>query len=386
MRLALICRNFNAGGGVSRDAFMFAGALRELGVDIECYCDPSVSTPLDGVTLHAVESIHSRLPERFASPLAHASFSYRATRSLKRNRARYDVVYTIGTDAWEADVVRVHAVQRGQNKRWPERAGRSAKGAALRARISPVTRPLNGVERVIQRRQFAVRSRRLVAVADEVQTDLQDMYGVPENVIDVIPCPIDFRAIRTAATAGLRERLNLESSARVVLFIGNDFDRKGLDEAIRVVARLDRDAHLVVVGFGHAEPFRGLAKELGVAARVHFLGHATGPEPFLRDADVLLLPTREDVWGTILIEAMAAGVPIVTTAIAGAAPVIAAAGAGFVVSDYTTDAFTAPVARLLDDAALRRQLGGKGVGAAEAYDAHRMAPKLYSILERAVGA
>jgi UDP-glucose:(heptosyl)LPS alpha-1,3-glucosyltransferase len=386
MRLALICRNFNAGGGVSRDAFMFAGALRGLGVDIECYCDPSVSTPLDGVTLHDVETIHSRVPERFATPLAHASFSYRAARSLERNRARYDVVYTIGADAWEGDVVRVHAVQRGQNKRWPERAGRSAKAAPLRARIAPVTRPLNGVERLIQRRQFAARPRRrLVAVADEVRTDLQDMYGVPENVIDVIPCPIDFRAVRTAATAGLRERLNLESSARVVLFVGNDFDRKGLDEAIRVVARFHQ-AHLVVVGLGREEPFERLAKKLGAAARVHFLGHVTGPEPFLRDADLLLLPTREDVWGTILVEAMAAGLPIVTTAIAGAAPAIAAAGAGFVVSDYTTDAFAGPVARLLDDAALCRELGERGVGAAEAYDAHRLAPRLYSILERAVGA
>jgi UDP-glucose:(heptosyl)LPS alpha-1,3-glucosyltransferase len=386
MRVALICQNFHAGGGVARDAFMFAGALRELGVDIDCYCDPSASTPLDGVRLRDVRSIHTRLPERFATPLAHSAFSIRAARSVRSNRGRYDAVYTIGADCWEGDVIRVHAVQRGQNKRWPARAGRNAKAASLRARIAPLTRPLNGVERLIQRRQFGGRPRCLVAVAEEVRADLQEMYGVPEDAIEVIPCPIDFGAVRGASPVGLRERLNLEPNAQVVLFVGNDYDRKGLDESIRVVGSLEETPHLVVVGAGRVEPYVGLAKALGVDARVHFVGHVTGPEPYLRDADILLLPTREDVWGTTLIEAMAGGLPVVTTAIAGAAPVIAAAEAGFVVSEYTTAAFAGPVARLLADAALRRTMGEKGVKAAKAYDARTMAPRLQSILERAASA
>src|SRR3954462_14223838 len=173
MRLALICQNFNARGGVSRDAFMFATALAERGVDVACYCDPRTSTSAAGVALHNVASLETKRPARIGAALAHASFAYHATRAIVRDRTRYDVVFVVGTNGFVQDVVRVHAVVKGETRRWPERGGHEFPRARIRARLAPVARPQNGVERLIQARQFAQsHSRRLVAVTDEVKEDV----------------------------------------------------------------------------------------------------------------------------------------------------------------------------------------------------------------------
>jgi glycosyltransferase involved in cell wall biosynthesis len=387
MRLALICQNFNARGGVSRDAFMFASALLDRGVEIACYCNPRTSTRLDGVEFHDVPSAHASLPSRFSMPIAHTAFAYRATRAVARDRGRYDVVLVGGTDAFAHGVVRVHAVVKAENRRWPRRGGRDFRQATLRARLAPVLRPQNGVERLIQRRQFeAVHSSRLVAATEQVKQDVRDLYAFPAERIDVLPYPIDFGAIRAASGADARRLIQVDAGARLVLFLGNDFYRKGLDRAIRVLPKLPRDVHLLVAGEGPTLPFRRLASSLGVEARAHFLGHADRPERFLGDADLLLLPTREDVWGIALIEAMAAGVPIVTTAAAGASTVVAEAAAGLVVEPFSTDALAEAVTRSLGDSESGRRAETRGVKVAEGFDVSRLATRLESILERAASA
>jgi UDP-glucose:(heptosyl)LPS alpha-1,3-glucosyltransferase len=383
MRVALICQQFNARGGVSRDAFMFAGALRDLGVELDCYCDPALSVPIDGLTVHAVPAPHIGGPERASVPLAHAIFAYRASRAIARARSDYDVVYVIGSDGWEHDAVRVHSVVRAENRRWPLRGGRHFRAARVRARLAPMTRPQNAVERAIQRRQFSARRRcRPVAVTDEVKSDLVDEYSLRDDDIDVLPTPIDVRALRSGPTAKLHRRFALADDARVVLFVGNDFYRKGLDDAIRVVALLPDDVHLVVVGAGTQQRYRQLATNEGVHERVHFAGHVDRPEAFYGDADVLLFPTREDVWGTTLVEAMAAGLAIVATWGAGASRAVADGRAGIIVDEPTTRALAEATTALLDDPDRRRLLGERGMAAAESYDVTLLAPRLKEILER----
>jgi glycosyltransferase involved in cell wall biosynthesis len=324
------------------------------------------------------------VPKRLAAAVDHGSFAARATQAIRRDRARYDLVYVVGADAWHQDVARVHAVVRAENRRWPDRGGRGFRAARLRARLAPLTWPQNSVERTIQRRQFRSGCfRRLVAVTNEVRRDLQDSYSVPLELVDVLPCPIDSRALADAPIAGVRERIGIGHETPLVLFLGNDFQRKGLDEAVRVLGRSGPDVHMVVVGSGDGSWSHALATRLGIAERVHFEGHVDHPERYMKEADLLLLPTREDVWGTTLIEAMAARLPIVTTSSAGASGVVAEAGAGVVVKNYSTEEFASAVAGLLTDPERRQRAGQRGHAAAAAYDVRALAPTLLSILKRA---
>jgi glycosyltransferase involved in cell wall biosynthesis len=384
LRIALVCQHFNLGGGVARDAYLFAGRLVELGADVHVFGNARTFVRAPGVTFHPVPTRRVSAPPRFAAPVEHGVFAYHATQTVRQCRSDYDVVYVTGAEAWEQDVVRVHAVVKAENRRWPERGGRNLRAARLRQIASLVTGPQNSLERSIQRHQFkAGRFHRLAAVTDEVRDDLCSLFGVSAEQVDVLPCPIDLEAITRATSAGVRELFALSPTDIVLLFVGNDFYRKGLDEAVRVLARLPSDVHLVVVGSGDATPYAQLAETLGAADRVHFAGATASPEGFVIDADIFFLPTREDVWGIALLEAMAAGVPVVTSAAAGASAVVRAAGAGVVVSNYDTDSFVAAVAELVADAQRRRELGARGPAGAEPFDVRRLAPVLASMLEEA---
>src|SRR5205823_12211413 len=152
---------------------------------------------------------------------------------LRRRRGDFDVGYVIGAEAWEQDVSRVHAVVRAENERWPLRGGRHFKVPRLRGRLGLITRPQSPLERVIQRRQFRPGGfRRLVAVTEEVRHDLCSLYSVSTKLVDVVSCPIDISSIIEAPAAEVRRQFGLSSDGVALLFLGNDFYRKGLDEAI----------------------------------------------------------------------------------------------------------------------------------------------------------
>ena len=158
-----------------------------------------------------------------------------------------------------------------------------------------------------------------------------------------------------------------------MLFVGHGFHRKGLDRLIGAMAGVS-DAHLVVVGGGDRRRMMRWAND-DLARRVHFVGRVDDPERYYAEADLFVLPTRSDPWGIPLIEAMAAGVAAVTTRFAGAASVLADAGAGVVLPDESTAGLRETVESLIRDPARRLAMGKQGLAAAERFgpEAHAAA-------------
>lgn len=386
MRVALVHRNFNLGGSLGRDAVLLARSLAAEGVEVHLYGDPMRrSDAVAGLAFHDVRPL-ARGQSRFVLPLERASFAARATRALRRDRLHYDIVHVCGTDGWEHDVVTIHEVVVAAQRRWADRGGRGYRAARLRAAVSPLTRPEVATGRVIQRLQFrSGRFRCLIAVTDEVRQDLIQTCGVPSDRVDVVPHAVDLDAVRTARPAGLRRRFGLRPSDVLLLFIGHDYERKGLADAVSALSVLPDYAHLVVVGGGDAAPFLRLAEQLGVANRTHFAGATEEPERAYTEADLFVLPTWSDPWGMPLIEAMATGVPVVTTAAAGAASVVAEAGAGVVVPTRAPRELAEAIRMLVDDPARRAALGVQGRAAADHFGSEsqaRAALRVYEVARR----
>jgi UDP-glucose:(heptosyl)LPS alpha-1,3-glucosyltransferase len=108
-----------------------------------------------------------------------------------------------------------------------------------------------------------------------------------------------------------------------VLFAGSGFERKGLTYLLQAFGSLtDKSSHLWVVGKGHIGFYRRAAERLGVAHRVKFWGPVTETAPFYQAAAVLALPTLYDPCSNVVLEALACGLPAVTTAANGAAEFI----------------------------------------------------------------
>jgi UDP-glucose:(heptosyl)LPS alpha-1,3-glucosyltransferase len=200
----------------------------------------------------------------------------------------------------------------------------------------------------------------------------------------VIAPPIEVPEGGNGNSVQLRRRLGLDERQHLVLFVGHDFERKGLDDAITAVAAASPEAHLAVVGRGNELRYRAVADRCGAGDRIHFLGVTSEPHRYFGDADVFILPTREEVWGTTVIEAMAAGVPVITTGVAGVAVEVERSGAGLVVENGSTTGLKDALVSLLETPARREEMGKRGPGAARRYGQAAHARAMIDIYTRVV--
>jgi UDP-glucose:(heptosyl)LPS alpha-1,3-glucosyltransferase len=168
-------------------------------------------------------------------------------------------------------------------------------------------------------------------VRDEIIAD----YGVPPERIDVLHNPVDTARFRPGRWLGTRSEtrraLGLPEETYVLLFAGSGFERKGLDTAIRAVAASGGQARLLVAGGGDQAPYRALARDLRIEGRVVFVGRRPDIERIYAASDAFLLPTRYDAFANATTEALAMGLPAITTGMNGASEVITEGREGFIV-------------------------------------------------------
>jgi glycosyltransferase involved in cell wall biosynthesis len=321
---------------------------------------------------------------RISHPMERATFAFAATRALRRDRHLFDVVDVRQTGAWEHDVVTVHGVIAALQSRWPAEAGPSLRLARLRAAVSPVVRPQIGLDRAIQSHQLRDgRFRRLIAVTEQVRDDLVRIHGVPPEVIDIVPPPIDLERIQRAQPSGIRTTLGISDGQPLLLFVGHAYQRKGLDRLIEALAGVS-DAHLMVVGDGDRAQVGSQIRRKNLEQRVHFVGRVAEPERYYAEADLLVLPSRTEPWGIPLIEAMAAGVPVISAGIAGAAPIVEESRAGLILPEVTVSALREALLTLSCDPELRRSMGERGRIAARAFGYKRHAGAVLETYRRAL--
>lgn len=157
---------------------------------------------------------------------------------------------------------------------------------------------------------------RHVAVSQSVAAVLEST--VPHARITVIPNGIDLARFVPGDRSTARELLGISKAAHVVGSAGRLLPVKGHDLLIRAAAMLSGDVQVVIAGAGPSEPeLRALAHDLGVAARVHWLGHRDDLEQILPAFDVFCLPSRSEGLPRSVIEAQACGLPVVATDVGG---------------------------------------------------------------------
>jgi len=176
----------------------------------------------------------------------------------------------------------------------------------------------------MERRLFAFPGlKRVIANSRQVRDEIIRHYGVDPARIRVIYNGLDrerFQPLAAGERADTRRRLGAPDNGEIVLFVGSGFERKGLSYLLQAFGRLKDNAHqLWVVGKGHTAPYRWLAARLGLKDRVRFWGPVAETAPYYQAATVLALPTLYDPCSNVVLEALACGTPVVTTAANGAA-------------------------------------------------------------------
>jgi len=298
LAVALVLRRYRIGGGTGGYAVNLTKALIEAGhvvhvLCIECSSDEDLPSAEEGLILHRLS-----VP-RLGGMWTMLLFAAVARRRLKRILP--DVAIGLG---------RVPGLE-------IYRAGGGCHDAYLDTVPGWWLSIRQHVERWIDRASV-LSARRVIANAPRPRSELVSRYGADPDRVVVIPNGVDTGRFRPNIDAceQVRQALQVTPDHRLVVFLGSGFVRKGLDRALETVAELERVVLVVVGGDGRQARYEALAKRLGVKA--HFVGASSDPERYLAAADLMLLPTRYDAAANAVLEAMACGVPVVTTATNGA--------------------------------------------------------------------
>jgi glycosyltransferase involved in cell wall biosynthesis len=361
VRIALVYAHFNYTGSLPRQQVQLARYLVRAGHEVHAYSFAATREQdlAPGVHFHDVPATRTS-DSRLGLAMHAATFARNATRMIARDRAAYDVIHGRGMSTWEQDILHLTGVVSGEVRR--DRLTRDSSGLMRRLKdaLLPVAAPIVSVRKIMERRIFEDRVPLEIHTSSRlVRDDLLAAYDVDRARIRVVPPGVDLDEFRPPADRlAARRDLELTDPDTLILFCGDSFKRKGLDRAVLALEKMREPARLVVVGGDDPEPYLRLATQLGVEDRVHIIGPRTDTWRFFQAADIFVLPTRVDMWGMTVAEAMATGVPPITTTGAGAADVIANGENGFVLPEpLEVDLLAGTLDRLAADPKLRHRIG-----------------------------
>ena len=308
MRIALVHMRQAQAGGTERYLNHVARFLAARGDEVTIVCRSHEEPPHPAVRFERLRPLALGAAWRLSS----------FAKAVEEHVAgeRYELVYGLGK-GWAQDVVRLGG---GLHATYLELAHESTRSGWKRF--------LPGSERkhklALAAEARALRSPQLLRIvvnARMVAHDAMQRYDLPEERFRLVYNGVDLERFhprrRAAEGAALRAANSIAADAPVVLFLGSGYGRKGLDRVLAAFARLRvalPAARLLVAGYDSQQPsFERRAAALGQAEAVRFLGGRRDAEACFAAADVYVLPTRYDPFANTTVEALASGLPVITT-------------------------------------------------------------------------
>ena len=359
LRIAVLNRHFSpTGGGAERYSIALVEQLAQWH-EIHVFAQ-HIHHQWPGVTYHRVAAGLSK--PRWINQLWFATATWWAT------RRGFDVVHS-HENTWHGQVQTVHVLPVKYNLF----QGRTGWRRALRW-VKVLTSPRLLAYLGLEYARFAQQSQRCIVVTSgSLMRQMASTYPGTANALVLVTPGVGTVVVRPTPVQQLaaRLRLGLPETGRAIVFVGNDYRKKGLPALLQSLVQLPSDVWLVVVGNGaHIAEFRALAQSLGVTGRVFFLGALQAVSDAYVAADCLAHPTLEDTFAMVVLEAMAHGLPVVVSSeqycgIAG----LLTHGVNALIVDQPRDVptLTAALLRVLQEPLLRQTLGDAALAFAKAY-------------------
>lgn len=282
------------------------------------------------ITFHSVKTI------LFPKSLRLLSFAIRATKAIENGN--YDINFGAG-NTLKADILQPHG---GVHWAWFWRSLRVYDHPILWAVkfLGRVFSPKQWVSGWIEDAPYQERPlRAIIAISDMVKQDMMHWYQIPEERITVVYNGVDiehFHPRNRQYREEIRRRHGIGEEL-VILFVSNNFRMKGLGFLIRALAKIKKGVHppfkLLILGRDHPGSYLRLAKEMGMFEEVIFAGSTNEPEKYYGASDLLVHPTFYDACSLTVLEALASGLPVITTHCNGASGIITEGQEGFILSD-----------------------------------------------------
>lgn len=290
----------------------------------------------------------------------------------------YDVVFGL-TQFFPLDIYRAGG---GVHAHWMRLRYQNSVWRTIKYIISPVHLVMTWLEKKIMEQG---NHRFVIANSELVRKHLVQYFAVPREDIKVVYNGVDHKLFNLElknSVIEVREELGIGPDKTVALFVSNNWERKGLRTILRALARVKtRDMTLVVVGRGKVEKYAALMNELDLDDEtVVFAGVRSDVERLYGAADFFVLPTQYDPCANTCVEAMASGLPVVTTKSNGASEHITEGVDGYVLDDWTDDKGLGEFLNILSSRNLCLSMGEKAVKSVSDLTWERTAGEMIELL------
>jgi len=350
MKIAIVLERIEGWrGGAETSTRQFTNALTEAGHDVH-FISRTPRTPLEGITVHAVDNYSAMKQQRTLTFARHAAHY--------TERMRFDIIHAI-TPCITADIYQPRGGFVVESVRRNLALHASPFAKALKRLGNQFNKKQQGMIR-LERKLLTRRPRPpfIAAVSEYVARQAHEHFRFPNDRVRVIFNGVELDhtppAERQAHRKAVREQYQIQPDELLALFIAHNFKLKGLKPLLLAVERLvgrNLPIRLLIVGHGNTLPYQRLARSMGIADRIQFAGATAVARPFLYAADMLAHPTYYDPCSRVVLEAIASGLPAVTTRHNGAAEILTDNVTGQIVDDPDDiPALTEAMARLADPA------------------------------------
>ncbi|MCZ6835702.1 MAG: glycosyltransferase family 4 protein [Planctomycetota bacterium] len=376
MKVALVICHYDAqGGGAERWTDRHARWLLQHDFEVHLIAHRFRGAP-DGAVCHLVQ-------RRWWEPRK-LGFARAVERFLASTE--FEIVHDMG-DGWAGDVIMPHhGTRRGsqqQNLRLMHPSVRWIRS------LSYLMVPRYLEFAALERRKYDEWDRKLfIAVSSMVGENMHRFHGIPRERIRVVYNGVNVDRFAPSRDQAIRQHTRIElgvpEDETMFLHVAHNFRLKGLDALLKAVSNLKKQghsAHLIVVGDGQISKYERLARQLGVEDLVRFTGDQPDPMPYYHAADVFVLPTYYDPCSLVVLEAMACGLPVITTRNNGVHELMKDGQEGFIIDQpEDLESLTRGMIQLLDP--IRRGEAGRAARAlAERHSIERNCKEQVAVYE-----
>lgn len=374
MKIAFIRKKYTGYGGAEAYLLRLIKEVRNLGHEVHLFSKERGKSK-EEIFFHRVNVI------RGFSFLEVLSFAVCSCRKLKRED--FDVIFSLERVFYQ-DIYRAGD---GCHREWLRR--RESIVSPLKrwlTCINPLHRSLLYLEkRLLQDKKLTA----IIANSQRVKDDIIKHYGVPSSKIEVVYNGIDIDQYslnsKEKCRQEIRKEYGIDENNLLLLFVGSGFERKGLGYLLTALSLSNDDSEkirLLVVGKGNIKKYKNVARKLNIEEKIRFSGPKKETAAFYLASDLFILPSIYEPFSNSCLEAMASGLPVITSAVNGASEIIKESESGYVLMDPTDETELKEKISLLLDPEKRKQFGSKSRMIAESFTIQKNVKETLGIINR----
>ncbi len=370
MKLALIKKRFSFYGGAERYLQTLIKNFKKAGHEIHVFTNNWSKE--EGVIFHKVNILS------LGSFLSTITFNRNVKKAIKK-KVRPECVISFERTTCQD----IYRAGEGCHAEWLEiRSKTEPFYKRLSFRINPLHISLLNLEK-----KLFSNTRLIVANSKMVKEQIMKHYAVPDERITIIYNGVDLERFtpenKNSSRDTLRKSLGISRDSKILLFVGSGFERKGLKTLIDSISLLKKgDLKVMVIGKGNARRYKTLAEKHGISEKIIFLKPQKKIEKFYAAADIFILPTLYDPFSNATLEAMASGLPVITTKNNGVAELIENGHEGFVTDNiFDPQELTDKIYLALGNL---KAMGEKARKKAEDFSIERAAIEFIKVIEQVI--